>query len=247
MRPCHASLRLAALLVVAVLATGCARRAVLEGLPRREAGRCTVALRAAGLDAAVEGAGDESTVTVGGDDADFRTALQILADHGLPRRAAPGFDSEGGSLIPSPSEERARYIKGLSGEIETLLESVDGVVSAEALVSLPERRPLSTQTEPASASVVLSFAGPETPVAESEVRNIVVSSIGADISGDRVSVVAKPVVRATALPPVVRYERDRIVEFGFLAAVLLLAILEAVTIWRLRAIRRARIGGESRD
>lgn len=240
------TVRVPVIVLVSLLATSCARRTVLESLPRREAGRCSVALRAAGLDAAVEGAGDESTVTLGGDDADFRTALQVLDDHGLPRRAAPGFESDGGSLIPSPSEERARYIKGLSGEIETLLESVDGVVSAEALVSLPERRPLAPSTEPASASVVLSFAGDESPISEADVRNIIVSSIGADISTERVSVVAKPVVRATMLPPVVRYERDRLVELGFLAAVLLLTILEGLTIWRLRVLRRSPATGEAR-
>ena len=231
----------------ALLSTGCSRRTVLEKLPRREADRCTVALRAAGVDATVEGAGEESVVTVGGDDADFRTALQVLDDRGLPRRAAPGFETETGSLIPSPSEERARYIKGLSGEIETLLESVDGVVTAEALVSLPERRPLSPNADPASASVVLSYAGLECPVADTEVRDIVVRSIGADISTDRVSVVSKPVVRATALPPVVRYRRDRLVELSFVACVLLLAGLEVLTVWRLRALRRRGIQEASHD
>ncbi len=229
----------AVLACAAMLSTGCSRRTVLEKLPRREADRCSVALRAAGLDASIEGAGDESAVTVGGDDADYRTALHVLDDHGLPRRAAPGFESEGGSLIPSPSEERARYIKGLSGEIETLLESIDGVVTAEALVSLPERRPLSPGPEPASASVVLSYAGGECPVAEYEVRDIVVRSIGADVSADRVSVVAKPVTRSSATPPVIRYERDRTVELAFLACVLLLAALEGATVWRLRVQRRS--------
>jgi type III secretion protein J len=232
--------------VATVLVAGCSRRTVLEKLPRREADRCSVALRAAGVDASIEGAGDESVVTVGGDDADFRTALQVLDDHGLPRRAAPGFETESASLIPSPSEDRARYIKGLSGEIETLLESVDGVVTAEALVSLPERRPLAPAADPASASVVLSFAGLECPVADTEVRDIVVRSIGADISTDRVSVVSKPVIRAVPLPPVVRYQRDRTVELAFLACVLLLAGLEVVTIWRLRLHRRSRLQEDAR-
>lgn len=227
-------------LIAPLLAAGCARHVALEKLPRREADRCAVALRAAGMDASVEGAGDESTVTVGGDEADYRTALQVLDDHGLPRRAAPGFETESASLIPSPSEDRARYIKGLSGEIETLLESVDGVVTAEALVSLPERRPLSPSTEPASASVVLSFSGNDCPITESEVRDIVVRSVGADVSAERVSVVAKPVIRALPSPPVVRFERDRTMELSFLASVFFLAGLELLTIWRLRVSRRPR-------
>lgn len=218
---------------------GCARRAVLEKLPRREANRCLVVLQAAGLDATIDGTGAEAGITVGGDEVAYRSALQVLEDHGLPRREPAGFEASGASLIPSPSEERARYIKGLSGEIEALLESVDGIVTAEALVSLPERKPLSTPTEPASASVVLSFAGSTSPIADQEVRDVVVRSIGTDISGDRVSVLLKPVVRPDAPQPLIRYERDRVLDVSFVACVALLAALQGVSIWRLRRARRA--------
>ena len=85
---------IAAMLFVA----GCARRSVLEKLPRREADRCAVALRAAGIDASIEGAGDESVVTVGGDDApdgmlsdviDAETAVRFGATFPSSAPAAP--------------------------------------------------------------------------------------------------------------------------------------------------------------
>jgi hypothetical protein len=53
--------------------------------------------------------------------------------------------------------------------------------------------------------------------------------------------VLKPAVRPTASHPVTRYERDRVVEAGFLVAVVALVALECATVWLLRA-RSARRG-----
>lgn len=244
--------RIAVLAAAAALLTGCGRRVVVSGIGPEEAQRCAIVLRVEGLDAIAEpdAAGDPGLqrVTVGGDDADAMAAMQALEAHGLPRRPAPGFDGEPSSLIPTASEERARYIKGLSGEIEALLESVDGVVSAEALVSLPERRPLATVPEgEASASIVVTHAGEASPVASDEVRDVVVRAVGAEITPDRVSVLLKPVVRRRPLAPPVRRERDRVTEAAFLAAAGVLAAAQAVTVYRLRALRRARTRKEGHD
>ena len=249
----HATSRIAFALVLAAAAAaaaGCADRTLVEGLSREEAQRCAIVLRASGLDASVEeasGAG-EHRVSVSGDDADLRTALQKLEEHGLPRRTPPGFSTGSSGLMASPSEERARYIKGLSGEIEGLLESIDGIVAAEVLVSLPERRPLvTTSDEVASASAVISHTGDASPVSEDEVRAIVVRAVGSTIVPERVTVLLKPVVRAAAAKPVIRYERDRIIEAGFVIAVGVLGALHAVTVWRMRSLRlraAAAAGGE---
>lgn len=222
-----------------LVAAGCSPRVVVDGVAPAEARRCDVALRAAGLDAAVERDEGEGAlrVVVRGDDADYRSALQVLQEHGLPRREISGFGAGPASLIPSPVEERARYIKGLSSEVEALIESIDGVVSAEVLVSLPERRPFGQQGAPASASAVVAHAGDESPVAPDEVRAIVVSAVGSEIAAGDVAVLLKPVVRAGAGRPPVRYERDRAVELGFLGSVAALAALEAATVWLLRASR----------
>jgi type III secretion protein J len=238
-RRAKAGIALAAL----IAATSCSTRTLVEGLPADEAQRCVVVLKAAGIDAAAErdasGAQGTFLLTVRGDDAAYRSALQLLDEHGLPRLRREGFGAQSDGLIPSPSEERARYIKGLSSEIEGLIESIDGVVEADVLVSLPERRPLAAPgAEAASASAVVSHAGEESPVSEAEVRAIVVRAVGTAIAEDGVAVLLKPVVRGNQGPPIVRYERDRATELGFLAAVAALAALQAATVWRLRAQRR---------
>ncbi len=232
-----------ALAGVAATLGGCSQRLVATDLDASEAQRCAIVLRAAGLDVLVdrdESAGERrQRLAVRGDDADYRTALQLLEERGLPRRAVDGFATESSSIIPSPTEERARYIKGLSGEIAGMLEGIDGVVSADVLVSLPERRPLSPSPDEASASAVVAHVGDASPVSADEVRAIVVRGVGASLSPERVAVVLKPVVRPGASKPVVRYERDRVTEIGFLAAVCALAAAETITVWLMRARRRS--------
>jgi type III secretion protein J len=237
-RPSHPAV---ALLGAAVGTGACGQRTLATDLEPAEAQRCAIVLRAAGLDVAVErdagGSGDRQQLAVRGDEADYRSALEVLEEHSLPHRRVAGFSADGSSLVPSPTEERARFIKGLSGEIERMLESIDGVVSAEVLVSLPERRPLTPVTDEASASAVVAHTGDTPPVDADEVRSIVVRAAGSSLSADHVAVVLKPVARQGATRPVVRYERDRATEAGFLVAVAGLSTALAAAVWRLRAIR----------
>jgi type III secretion protein J len=232
-----------AIAAFAIVTAGCGAHVVVADLDAREAQRCGIVLRANGVDAVVER--DETAgegrhrIAVHGDGADYRTALQLLEEHDLPRRRVAGLDAETASLIPSPVEERARYIRGLSEEIEAMLESVDGVVAAEVLVSLPERRPLAKPSDdPSSASTVIAYAGETSPVTADEIRAVVVRGVGAALESDRVTVILKPVVRPNAGRPVVRYERDRATEAAFAVAVVALVAAEAATVWRLRAARR---------
>lgn len=232
-----------ALAALAVATAGCGTHVVVGDLDSREAQRCGVVLRANGLDVGVErdeNAGEgRHRIAVHGDGADYRTALQLLEEHDLPRRRVAGLDAGTASLIPSPTEERGRYIRGLSEEIEAMLESVDGVVAAEVLVSIPERRPLARPSdERSSASAVIAYAGDGCPVTADEIRAVVVRGVGAALESDRVTVILKPVVRPSAGRPVVRYERDRATEVAFALAVVALAAAEAYTVWRLRAARR---------
>lgn len=236
----------------ALAATSCGSRVVLTDLDALEAQRCAIVLRSAGLQVDVEqdegGSGQTRRLALHGDEADYRSALQVLEEHGLPHRAVAGLGAESSSLIPSPTEERARYTKGLSNEIEAMLESIDGVVATQVIVSLPERRPLATtSTDEASASAVVSFRGPSAPVTDEEVRAVVVRAVGASLAPERVTVVLKPVVRDVAERPIVRYERDRATEIAFLASVVGLCAIEAVTVWLLRSRRLARTVKEASD
>lgn len=235
--------RLAALLaagLIACVGASCSERVVVTGLDADEAQRCAIVLKASDIDVTVDrdddGQEGARKITVAGDDAEYRSAIRVLESHGLPKRRSAGFSQQSSSLIPSPSEERARFIRGLSEEIEALIEHVDGVASADVLVSVPERRPLATaESETASASVVITFLDAAPPLSDEEVRAIVVQSVGTAIASDRVAVVFKPAVRPESPQPIVRYERDRVIEVGFLSATALLVLLELATIWYFRS------------
>src|SRR4029079_8098004 len=90
--------------------------------------------------------------------ADAVRALELLRAAGLPRGQRTGFAEVYGqpSLVPTATEERARYVEALSGEIERTLETVDGVVSARVHLVLEESDPLDGKSRvPAQAAVLL--------------------------------------------------------------------------------------------
>ena len=85
---------------------------------------------------------------------DGTRAVDLLAALGLPRDKRRGFAETYGqpSLIPTPSEERARYLDATAGEIERTLETVEGVVSARVHLVLEETDPLAVDAKPKSAA-----------------------------------------------------------------------------------------------
>ena len=96
-------------------------------------------------------------------------ALELLRSLGLPRDRRHGFAEVYGqpSLIPTASEERARYLEALSGEIERTLEIADGVVSARVHLVLEEIDPLAADAKPrtpARAAVLLKARAGRSPL-----------------------------------------------------------------------------------
>src|SRR5690242_7995165 len=131
-------LMLAIAAAVAVTAGACSTN-ILHGVDERSANEATAALERAGIGAeklpdegAAAAAGGGATYTIRVAHADGTRAVDLLRALGLPHDRRRGFAETYGqpSLIPTPSEERARYVDALTGEIERTLESADGVVSA---------------------------------------------------------------------------------------------------------------------
>ena len=109
-------------------------------------------------------------------------ALDLLRSLGLPRDRRHGFAEVYGqpSLIPTPSEERARYLEALGGEIERTLETADGVVSARVHLVLEETDPLAVDAKPrtaARAAVLLKVRGGRAPLPDGDVQKLVAGSV----------------------------------------------------------------------
>jgi type III secretion protein J len=181
----RAHLRWALVVALSVAVAGCSTN-ILHGLDERSANEATAALERAGIGAdklAEEGAasgGASYTVRVARGDG--TRALDLLRALGLPRDKRRGFAETYGqpSLIPTPSEERARYLDATAGEIERTLETVEGVVSARVHLVLEESDPLAVDARPRSgarAAVLLKARAGAAPIAVADVQKLVAGSV----------------------------------------------------------------------
>jgi type III secretion protein J len=169
------------------LAAACSTN-ILHGVDERSANEATAALERVGIgaeklpDEGGPGSAGGASYTVRVARGDGTRAVDLLRALGLPRERRRGFSETYGqpSLIPTPSEERARYLDALSGEIERTLEAADGVVSARVHLVLEETDPLGPETKPrnpARAAVLLKARPGRAPLTEREVQRLVAGSV----------------------------------------------------------------------
>ncbi len=136
---------------------------VQHGLDERSANEVVTALDRAGIRAeklAGEGTGETPTYIVKVAASESSRAMELMQSLGLPRTQRSGLAETYGqpSLVPSPTEEKARFIDALENDIERTLETIEGVVSARVHLTLAENDPLSVDAKPrtpAQASVLL--------------------------------------------------------------------------------------------
>ncbi len=234
---------------------------ILHGIDERAANDAARALERAGIGAekvAEDNGGVNGTngarFTLVVSSGDGPRALDLLRALGLPREPRHGFSETYGqpSFIPTPSEERARYVDALAGEIERTLEGVDGVVSARVHLVLEEEDPLAVDAKPragARAAVLLTTRPGRTPIAREDVQRLVAGSVsGLDAAAVAVVVTAAAAEPAsatalTAVGPLRVAPGSRALLVGALVAGLgllaLLAALLLVTARRLAALERA--------
>jgi type III secretion protein J len=182
--------RLLPLLLLLALAACSSKIELYNSLKARDANEMLALLMRNGIDA-------EKVVDDGGlaslmvDKEQLPQAMEVLTAAGLPHQhfAELGdlFKKEG--MISSPTEERVRYLYGITQELSLTLTTIDGVLSARVHVVLPEEMGDSTRTKPSSAAVLIRYApGAAIDQVVPKIKELVANSLEG-VLYDRVSVV----------------------------------------------------------
>jgi len=195
-------LKLMVVALLTVFLSACVTHSLRTGLSEQDAQEIVVLLNENGIEAsAVKAAGEKRgeekwSVVVRGGDQNLARAWRVLEENGLPREKDKGledvFTSSG--MIPTATEEKARLLVGISGEINRTLRSVSGVVDAHVLVVLPESSPLLDKTErvPPTASVLIKYRGNDLPLNEEDVKKLVARAVEG-LQPENVAVVYKKI------------------------------------------------------
>lgn len=159
LRPPRAAAPLLALpLLAATLLGGCGDEPLLHDLAERQANEVLVALDEEGVAAGkARQEGSEAAWTVTVPRGSAGKAHRVLAARQLPRARPQGLGEifAPGGLVPTPVEERARWLHALAGELARSVEALDGVVEAHVHLGLPADDPLRPGLRPAPRAAVL--------------------------------------------------------------------------------------------
>jgi type III secretory pathway lipoprotein EscJ len=117
-----------------------------------------------------------------------------------------GLAAFGAGLVPSATEERARYAAALGAELAGHLRHLGGVVEASVVIDLPAvdpLRPAPTVPPRPTASVVLVTSAAAPPGIAEEARRLVAGAV-TGLSSEAVTVVATPAPTPPAAPALPR-------------------------------------------
>jgi len=191
--------------LVLALALGACRTDLYTKQNESDANDMVAALREHGVDAEkrTPDSGKSWSVTV--DEDEIVRSMAVLRSAGLPaeRHSNLGelFKKEG--LISTPTEERVRFVHGVTEELSNTLVHIDGVIAARVHIVLPQNDPLSASPKPSSASVFVKYR-PDANLSSlvPPIKNLVARSVeGLVYDNVSVTLVQGEVVKALPAPP----------------------------------------------
>lgn len=119
------------------------RSTVVDDLSEEQANRILVALNASAIaarKASTPRADGKVVYRIETAPEEVPRALSILQAAELPSRPKTGFKELFGDvgILPTATEEKARYVAAISGELERSIETIDGVIDARVHVALAD-------------------------------------------------------------------------------------------------------------
>ncbi|MES2505025.1 MAG: hypothetical protein V4534_09145 [Myxococcota bacterium] len=210
-----------ALLLVLSLSACQSDHDIVSGLSETEANEVLVILDAQKIKASkvlvqVKGSNKPPTYSISMGPRQAPEALRILVDNRLPRHKSAGlgevYPTDASSLIPSRSEEKAKFLRAIQGEVENMLKVLPGIIEARVIVVMPDPsvvRDLHSAPPHATASVAVVYNPIDSkgtpPVKAEEIKFLVASAIE-DLTPAYVSVLMSQNLSSSlmGLPKVVR-------------------------------------------
>ena len=168
-----------------------------SNLDEQEANEMMAKLLANGI--AVSKVIEKDTITLMVKREQFGEAVDLLKQHGLPRKkfSSTGDLFKGDNLVASPMQEWARFTYAKSQELSQSISSIPGVIKADVHIANQRKESPFDEVKPPSASVLIQMTEDRmTSDLVPQIKQLVSYSIP-DIDYDRVGVVITPV----AAPP----------------------------------------------
>ena len=189
--------RLSGVAFLAIFVIGC-QTPVQNRLAESQANEIIVALHKHGVGAtkkASQGATADGRFDVFVTSGDLGKALNILSAADLPRESDPGLNDifGQGGLVPTVTEERARYHSAIAGELAESIERIDGVLDARVHLAIPDRRTFVLDETPPSprGSVLIKYRPGNAPYDVEAIRALVAGAVE-DMQKESIAVIGVP-------------------------------------------------------
>lgn len=177
---------LAMMLSFLLVATACQRAELYHDLNEEDANEMLVLLMQHHIEAKKvrETKQNQVSWTIQVEPAKIGEARELLVQQNLPRHREPGmkdvYSKQG--LIPTPDEQKARYLMALKGEIINSLETIPDVVTTDVVLNVPSPEEFTSDKEVQrpTASVVIKVRPTEQAMAnltEAKIQRFVANAV----------------------------------------------------------------------
>ena len=236
-------------LLILLLVIGCdGYEAVITGLGQASANEALVLLREHNIDAKKEAEPSKKLplFQIKVKTSQSIDALRLLVDHRLPKTERASlkdiYPPGASGLIPTKSEEHARFLMASQGEVEALFKIIPGVTDARVVLSFEPPNDLLKNGPPKTASVVLLYQSnseDRLPISDEEAKNLISSSING-LLPDNVTIVQKPIANVAMLfpAPIAAEDEEKYLVWYMLALTSLALLVAFYGVFRLFVQRR---------